>query len=352
MSDTKKISPAKEKSKKVVEETSSKPSTQTNTGVSPFGVVFLSLLTLAAVLSGTFAFRDKVLPYVQQYLVIPAVETVAITPPPGFVPIPAMAETPSLELASSVELEAIKVTQTELAAQIMTLKNTAPQTIVSTDNSELQTQLTSTETKLAESLARISALEAKLQETQSLTTALANKPDVPAAAVDIRGLVAFQNLQSKALAGQPFQVPLQRVIALLDDSSSIENAISKLEQIAPTGRISLNKLQTEFKLALSKHMQAGTAPEDGSFMGKVQQNLSSFVRVRRTDGTGDEEDTAISAAEAALSKGDIQTAYSELLKVDSDAFKTWLPLARHYYQLPEWLDAIQLQLANSLEAIS
>ncbi|MDG1287071.1 MAG: hypothetical protein P8P30_05845 [Rickettsiales bacterium] len=342
MSDTKKISPAEEKN------TEDETPQTVRTSVSPFGAVFLSLLTLAAVLSGAFAFRDTLLPYLHHYLALPEIKTTSLTPPHGFVPIPAMAEMPSLDTANSKKFASLKAAQTQLAAQMNELMTNAPQTVVS-DNAEMTEVLRSTQTKLAESMARISTLEAKLQETHSLTTALTNKPNTPAVPLDIRGLVAFQNLQAKALGGQPFQDSLQRVIALLDDSAPIEDTIGKLEQVAPTGRPTLSQLQDSFEIAVSNYMQSGKA-EDASFMGQLKQNLSSFVRVRRTDGSGSLDDALITTAETALTKGNIKTAYTELLKLESDAFKTWLPQARKYYQLPEWLDVVQLQLANSLEA--
>ena len=368
MSNIKNKTANKSTSEQKISPTQDKPETEIITndnisaGVSPFGVVFLSLLTTIALLTGTFAFREQIISQAEKYINIPtniSQNNSATGSVPGFVPVPTLTNRPenNLDSARLDGLESkINQLQNKLALAVKKAEPKIKQTDINiNDNeiSELSDNLAITKDKLAISLAKISELENQITNLQNITTTLANKPVIPAQNnnIDIRGLIAFQSLQAKALSGQQFQASLQRVLALLEDSPSIEAAVTNLEKMAQNGRPSLANIQTSFQQAVSGYMQAGNNNAE-SIMGKVKHNLSSFIRVRRTDGSGDDNEKILANADNALIKGDVKTAYIELLKMDSSAkehFVKWLPKARSYYQLPEWLEALQLQLANSIE---
>ena len=335
--------------------------TKVKSGVSPLGVVFLCLLTMAAMLTGAFAYRDVLIEKLQPYFVTATAEQPAVSTKfsGGFVPIPAMGSLPSLLDDVSPKLDGIATKQTKLEQAVASLTEqldavkmlkvaAAPANDVSEVFGE---NLAQTEAKLAESLQQISQLKAQFAQLQNFTTELAIKPEKEIEVPDIRGLIAFQTLQSKAISGQTFQADLQRVIALLDDSSVIEGQIRKLEEVAPIGRPSLAYLRNEFSTAVSKALK-GNNSVDESFTGKVKQNLSSFIRVRRTDGQGSDNEKIITLAESALAKGQVEKAYLEVLKLDDAgeaAFTNWLPHAKAYYHMPKWLGALQLELTNSLD---
>lgn len=346
-----KPSPDAEKPAVKKAETTSAP----QSGVSPLGAVFLSLLTTLAVFSGLFAFHDKITPYLHHYLQLEAPASNDITSPlPGFVPVPMMNESLSVNHANDTAYDDLAARQQQLEATIAALQDkvqSAPPPTADTRDeaysAEIADALASAQRQLAKAAARITTLETEINETRQLAQTLVNKPSTNN---DVRGLVAFQTLQSQALGGQPFQEALQRVIALLKDTQSIEAALSKLEQLAPTGRKSLLQLQESFGQSVSQFMQTQEQAKPG-FLGKVKNNLKSFIRIRRTDGTGSNDEIILAQAEELLTKGNVKLAYSEVLKLDEAhkaAFAPWLAEARNYFEIPEALTAVQLELTRSI----
>ncbi len=372
---SKKISPAKER-EKMNEKTvtaieDSEVIKVTRRGVSAPQAVFLSFLTTLMLGLGIFAFREQILPYAQHFLGTenPVEKPLSTSLPAGFVPIPVQTAFPTIEAAvapsatvataDSNQLQEFNEKQNALAEEIGAIR--AQLALVSTAETpsnaaastpQIAQQLASTESSLSSALAKIDLLEGKLAEIGVTTASLADQMGKVTPQNDMRGLISFQTLQSQALSGQPFQAPLQRVIALLPDSSQLQVELDFLEKIAPKGRTLLPVLRQSFQTAVSGYMQTGNTADD-SFMAKVKSNLSSFVRVRRTDSDAPADDAIINAAEKSLASGNVKGAYAELLKLDSDArapFKEWLSQARTYYQLPEYLQAVQLQLSTALEA--
>ena len=358
----KKISPAKERAEKVIETVENTVVT-TKTGVSAPQVVFLSLLTYLMLAAAVFAFRDHLLPYTHQFLGTQKVVETSIDQSlvAGFVPIPVDSAFPSVSdtpapTVSSEELNILEQKQTALTdelgalrAQMALLAGSDTSGASSIIDSQFEQKIDSTEASLSVALDKIRSLEAKLTEVSGTTANLSEQISAPSVQSDMRGLIAFQTLQSQALSGQAFQASLQRVIALLPDSASIQTELDSLEKLAPLGRPLLPSLAKDFQAAISAYMRDGSNGGE-SFLGKVQQNLSSFVRVRRTDIDAPENDIIISAAEAALGNGNVKGAYAELLKLDESAkpaFAEWMLQARDYHQLPENLQAIQLELTNA-----
>ena len=361
MSNTKKTPPAKkapatQKISPAQEKTSQNEPKTPSSGVSPFGVVFLCLLTIAALLSGAFAFRDKLIPYLHSYLSISQQQPLALTPPPGFVPIPALKDTPTLN-GITPELEAMSAKQAELAEQLEQLTSQMAERPIAPANTGENTQalskaLTKAQQSFETSLQKITILENRLFELEGLNSTLARKVEKVKSPTNLQAMLSFQTLQSQALSSQPFQDSLQRVIALLADSTPIEPTLKNLEEVAPLGRPSLAYLQKTFADSVTQALQQ-TAPQNESFMSKVKQNLSSIIRVRRVDGEGNEQDIILAQAEKYLAQGKVKAAYAEILKLDEAqkaAFSTWLPHAKAYYQLPEWLTQLQLHMTDAKDA--
>lgn len=364
-----KISPAKERAEKETQK--SEETVKTNKvrvvhrGISAPQVIFLSLLTYIMLATAVFAFRDQILPFTHKFLGIDEVienrlDNSLIA---GFVPIPVEAAFPSIKepaALDSAKWEEVERNQTMLVEEIGALR--AQMALVSTKTTDdrvvvspaLEERLVETSSALSTALKRINLLEAQLAEIGVTTASLAEQMNQPNPQADMRGLITFQTLQSQALSGQPFQTELQRVIAFLPDSSSVQAELEALERLAPTGRPLLPTLQQDFQAAVSAYMQSHKT-EDNSLLGKVQNNLRSFVRVRRTDSDAPANDAIINAAEAALANGNVKGAYVEILKLgkaSQAAFAGWMKQARNYHQLPEDLQALQLQLTNAVTETS
>lgn len=332
-------------------------------GISAPQAVFLSLLTYVMLAAGAFAFRDQLAPYTKYFMgdsVANAVEEKLFTLP-AFVPVPASSAVP--EFDTSHQDNAIADLKTELTAlksQLTDLRNQpAPEPVTITtssaapaiDAATLQ-NIENAQISLAAAMRKINTLEAQLNENTLATSQLIEKSQQAPELADMRGLIAFQTLQSQATSGQPFQAALQRVIALAGDSSAIQAQLSSLEQVAPTGRLQLADLQQQFASATRQFMQDAPAQTD-DFFGKVKGNLSSFIRVRRTDENASDNDAIVAAAETALSRGKVKAAYAEILKLDDASraiYKDWLAQAKTYHLLPEWLNALQLHLTATVES--
>ncbi len=333
-------------------------------GVSAPGVVFLSLLTSLVIITGLFAFRAPLTKFTSPYITQNQLANqntsfnAAQTPPAGFVTVPAASDLPTLSAAKTTDTETnlrkeiadLKMEQQTLDTKIEALKATPTNNDAGFDNYQYDSALAATKAELKASQARIAILEAQSTEMKNaFENALAKINANQSQSSNVKGLIAFQALQVQALSGQPFESELEQVITILRSKGASTVEVSQLNEVAKTGRTSLITLKQHFAKAVTDYMQLPSDSEAG-IVDKVAQNLSSFVRVRRTDGMENDDDSIIAKAEELINEGNVQaalTTISTLSKPARKSFDTFMKEAKLYTEVPNMLRAIQLQFADN-----
>jgi hypothetical protein len=150
---------------------------------------------------------------------------------------------------------------------------------------------------------RVAALEQATKRAEEKIAATAGADRV--------GRLAFLAvaLRSTVERGEPFAQELAAVKPLVDGAR-----LTPLEPFAATGVPRAAALARELsQLSGPMLSAAGTAPRDGGFIDRLQQNAERLVRIRPiNEAPGDDPATVIARAEAKAAHGDLSGAIAEL----------------------------------------
>jgi len=163
----------------------------------------------------------------------------------------------------------------------------------------------------AASPAELQALAARVAALEQAAKTTEQKLAVTAGA-DRAGRLAFlaTALRGAVDRGEPFAQELAAVKPLAPDAG----ALSALEPFAATGVPRNAALARELsQVAPAMLNAAGTAPRDGGFLDRIQQNAERLVRIRPiNEAPGDDAATIIARADVKAQHGDIAGAVAEL----------------------------------------
>jgi hypothetical protein len=150
---------------------------------------------------------------------------------------------------------------------------------------------------------RVAALEQATKRAEEKIAATAGADRV--------GRLAFlaAALRSTVERGEPFAQELAAVKPLVDAPRLVP-----LEPFAASGVPRTAALARELsQLSGPMLSAAGTAPRDGGFMDRLQQNAERLVRIRPiNEAPGDDPATVVARAEAKAAQGDLSGAIAEL----------------------------------------
>jgi hypothetical protein len=160
---------------------------------------------------------------------------------------------------------------------------------------------------------RVAALE---QTAKSLQTELARRAAADAGDRMVRLAVTAALLQGTVERGDPFTKELASAKALGGDAK----ALAPLEPFAASGVPSAATLSRELTALLPALQQAaGAAPQDGTFLKRLQANAEKLVRVRPLDAPGDDPAAVLARIDRRAAQSDLAGALTELAKLPASA---------------------------------
>jgi hypothetical protein len=197
------------------------------------------------------------------------------------------------------------------------------------------------------------AASAEVEETQAaLKGEIADVRSVLRTALDELGdvkgaLDTMQQVQSRAAAaamlareidqsiasGAPFEEPLERLIAMTDDDSELDPALSTLRPYAAEGVPTIGQLRTD--LATLAETRPTPTVAGYEWLGQTVENISGLVTVRDKDSEAEIATGRLAEADQALRDGDVETAIARVEEVaaqpdgvDPELAERWLTDAR------------------------
>jgi hypothetical protein len=170
--------------------------------------------------------------------------------------------------------------------------------------------------------------------------------------IDAILLVALLQMREAVDQGRPFAAELGAFTALAHDRPDLVAAAGPLAEVAHggvVGRLGLAKHLAE----VAGHIASATAiPPEADWEAQVLARLRALVTIRRIDGAPQSgPEAAVSAAEAALRRGDLGEAVAQLDRLtgaNAEAARPWLRMARQRLAVERALTHLQEILVVSL----
>ena len=113
--------------------------------------------------------------------------------------------------------------------------------------------------------------------------------------------------------GGPFEEPLERLIAMSDDESELDPALSTLRPYAAQGVPTIGQLRTD--LAALAETRPTPTVAGYEWLGQTVENISGLVTVRDKDSESDIATGRLAEADQALRDGDVETAIARVEEV-------------------------------------
>ncbi len=158
----------------------------------------------------------------------------------------------------------------------------------------------------------------------------------------------YDRLKDRVLTGKPFAEELDRLQLLAGDDGKLTLALDDLRPLASAGIPRLESLRAAFDSAARRALLP-PVNKDAGVVEKLAANFSSVVSVRRVGQVaGEAPDAVIARAEAALGKGDVDKAASEVASLQNKAgaaMQSWLGDAKAYLVRDSALDQIKSAIA-------
>jgi len=167
---------------------------------------------------------------------------------------------------------------------------------------------------------------------------------------DFRIFATFQKLQNDALQSRPFATSLSQFEAVSMNHTALQEALRQLKTYADSGTPDSLTLTQDFHTALEAYLQRHK-PSTGGFSEKLQQNLSRFVTIRRTDALGDSEESLVAQLEQHVNAKAWGNALETLRRLPAETqahFAAWQKQVQAHQQVPVLLNDIELKLAETL----
>lgn len=186
---------------------------------------------------------------------------------------------------------------------------------------------------------RVAALEAAARRQQALEQAVG---ELSRQAQEIAGqinnaargasegealVLAAGQLQSALAAGRPHGAELRAVEALAGGWPDLAAAVEPLRATAGSGLPTAVALYDRFKALAPEIIRADRLRQDAGWVDQTLGRLSTLVTVRRASGevAGDGADAVLARAEAAVDKGDLAAAATELALLQGPAAEVAAP---------------------------
>lgn len=229
-------------------------------------------------------------------------------------------------------------------ADVASVTNTNTET--NTESSPVATAVALTE----EASKRLESLEKELAAIK----AAAPMQDSEHMAHSIKLLSAFHRLSNNVLAGKPYSEELSSFEELIGDSTSQNKPLMQLATYADNGVPTLAELLTSFDNAVEQLRNAqAVPPAEAGAWERFTFNLKHLVRVRRIDEgqKGSDVDAVTGRAAAALEKGQLEAAVSEinsLSEKDKGDFTAWMEDAQVAIDAQGIIDELEEQVMQQV----
>jgi len=237
------------------------------------------------------------------------------------------------------ELDSLKHRYTELVSQPNRINNaemTKQNIALAAENSQLFETLSTLQT-------RLTLLEKSLKQG-----ALTRK----STGLEQSLIVAVGQLRETVLSGRPYAEPLEAVVALSKKKNELAEAIAALTPKKKQGIVTLRALADQFP-SIARAVIRAEMKNDGGFLNRIWQRVSSLVTIRRVgEIDGAETDAILARAERRLIAGELAAAINiiEGLKGPaSAAVQVWLDQAKIHLSAVLALARMQRQAIVSLK---
>ncbi|MAH83962.1 MAG: hypothetical protein CBB68_06315 [Rhodospirillaceae bacterium TMED8] len=152
-------------------------------------------------------------------------------------------------------------------------------------------------------------------ESRSSPSGITGESSVADAAL----ILAVGNLRDAVRLGGSYQQELFAIETISGDDAALSAALLPLSDYKSSGIPTLNTLRLEFSKIAGPIVVSARSQKVESWLGKVFNNLSSVVTVRRTDGVGEDQsvETMVAKVEGALINSELAVAVSTLEGVEA-----------------------------------
>ena len=193
----------------------------------------------------------------------------------------------------------------------------------------------------ADTDAKIAALSAQLET-------LSKNSGSPSGLQSIALLDAFTQLHRAATQGLPFSVEMHTLTQLASGRPKTLSLLSALQPFEAKSAPTVPQLQKQLADAIK---QAGAHTETDNSLGA---NLRSLIRIRKEGrAQGDDDESMIARAEAAMNEGDVNVASKELEQLSAAQmpyFENWLKNAKLYATEQAAIEALQADIVQPVAA--
>ena len=181
---------------------------------------------------------------------------------------------------------------------------------------------------------RIQSMDQALEEAKAQNAEIAQSMqgvtgrDLSAAAM----LLAMTGMRENMNRAQPFAEDLAVLQELVgNDDPELPAAIDRLAPYAESGILTPEGISNELRGVTGDIIAAALRGEDVSIRDQIMARLGQILSVEK-DGQpilGIAEQAVVARAQAALDRGDVETALKELRQLDGDAAKAANPVTQH-----------------------
>ena len=173
---------------------------------------------------------------------------------------------------------------------------------------------------LSETLAELNASRTSLSALEGRISAVESRPAVGGEATSVI-VLAVSELRDAVHRGRAFTNELDAVRAAGAGDPAIEAALATLGKNAAKGIATLSELRSAFSTRAGDIAAAGQGAQEADWIDRAVSRMSSLVRLRRIDGTGEtaSAETLVSQAEKHLAAGDLTAATRTIEKLGGEA---------------------------------
>ena len=192
------------------------------------------------------------------------------------------------------------------------------------------------------------ALDAKIAALGAQVDAISKTPANSSNLQSIALIDAFTLLHKAAKQGLPFTAELKSLVQLSANRPKTLALLTELQAFDAKRAPTLPQLQTQ----LADAIKTATSRQEPD--ASLTSNLRSLIHIRKEGhAQGDDDESMIARAEAALGEGDVAVAVKELESLSAaqmPSFEEWLNNAKRYTSQQAAIDAMQADILQPAAA--
>lgn len=212
--------------------------------------------------------------------------------------------------------------------------------------SVVESQIAQLAMEIETAVAKAAALRAEIDSQGQDLEALLNRPALQASAQASIALAA-SDLESALAAGRSPTIALERLISLAGNDAELVRAANALKALTATPLATRAGLTTAFR-SQAPQIQAELGAVDGDAWDSMWTAAQSLITIRRKGEAP--EDPPVSRAEAALDRGDLNSALAALSEAAAQSASAagWVAEAERLLRAQEALATLRAAVADRL----